>query len=90
MTSHGDFWHFYGPHATDVTRRALVESINDMLITFAPETQARFNDIFAIPMVKQFKVRSWQSLPMDKLADLHDLCARTQPTDRLATGEPKP
>ena len=75
----GEFWHYYGPQAADVARKAVCDSIDTMVAALSEDAREAFHARFADPIAKLAKVASWRDLPTDKLHGLHDLCSRTPP-----------
>lgn len=65
-------------------REVLCASLEGMVDRLPEATKDRFETVFAGPMTRLAKVSDWRLLPLDKLVDLHDLCARTPPAQQEA------
>lgn len=74
------FFEYHSPRAREV----LCQSLEGMVERFDAETADRFKTVFAEPMARASRVASWRDLPFEKLVDLHDLCARTEPAKAAA------
>lgn len=76
------FFEYHSPRAREV----ICASLEGMVERFSPSTADRFRTVFAEPMARSSRVRSWRELPLEKLIDLHDLCARTEPASAETAG----